>query len=152
VRSLGADDVIDYKKTDVLAELKRLGRVFDVAIDHVGTPKNLYERSAEFLKKRGSYVQVAANPTFADTYPLLMKMIMSTLGGCLTPGFKFVTGRATRDDFNTFGRWVEEGRLKPVISETFKFEDVPEAYAKLREGRARGKIILHVATITAKNS
>ena len=41
------------------------------------------------------------------------------------------------------GQWVE-GKIKVMLDEMFEFENAPEAYRKLRTGRARGKIVVHV--------
>ena len=42
------------------------------------------------------------------------------------------------------GQWVKEGKVKVLLDEVFKFEDAPNAYKKLRTGRARGKIVVNV--------
>ena len=148
VRGLGADEVIDYKKTDVLGELRRLGQVFDIAVDNVGTPRDLYAQSRSFLKGNGTYVQVAANPTIGDMWSILINMAQSMLVKRQRT-FRFVTDKGTSDDYALFGRWAAEGKLRPVIDGTFGFNDVPRAYTKLREGRARGKFIVHVAEPSA---
>jgi len=48
-------------------------------------------------------------------------------------------------DFSEIGGLVAEGKVKVVIDQAFDFEDVPKAYAKLREGRTRGKLIVQVS-------
>jgi NADPH:quinone reductase-like Zn-dependent oxidoreductase len=37
-----------------------------------------------------------------------------------------------------------EGKLRAVVDSTFVFEDAPKAYEKLKTGRAKGKIVVHV--------
>ncbi|SLM38391.1 zinc alcohol [Lasallia pustulata] len=39
------------------------------------------------------------------------------------------------------GKWMQEGKVKSIIDEKFKFEDAPAAFKKLKTGRARGKIV-----------
>ncbi len=39
---------------------------------------------------------------------------------------------------------MAEGKVKAVIDEAFRWEDAPKAYEKLRRGRTKGKIIVHV--------
>ncbi|GME39263.1 hypothetical protein B0J11DRAFT_534990 [Neofusicoccum parvum] len=43
------------------------------------------------------------------------------------------------------GEWVKDGKLQAVIDKTFQMEDVPQAFGKLRQGRTKGKIVIHVA-------
>lgn len=57
VRSVGADEVIDYRSKDVVKELKEM-EMFDHVVDIVGVPANLYWESHNFLKEGGKYVQV----------------------------------------------------------------------------------------------
>src|SRR5206468_7620389 len=54
VKSLGADEVVDYTRDD----FSRAGRVYDVVVDTVG--KSGFARSMKSLKRGGSYVLVAA--------------------------------------------------------------------------------------------
>lgn len=143
VRDLGADDVIDYKMTDVLDELRRRGPVFDAVVDNVGIPKDLYDECHAFLKSNGAYVQVAADPTAGATCRILAALSKSFI----SPGrraFHFATDKGNSSDYELIARWVAEGKVKAVIGRTFGFEDVPQAYAELRKGRSRGKIVVHV--------
>ena len=145
VRSLGADNVLDYMKSDIVAQLEAAGDAFDIIIDNVGSPKDLYERSDQLLTASGVYVQVAANPTFEDMRPILGNTIRAMLGKCVAPRFHFVTEKGNTDDYTRFVQWMEEGKLCSIVSQTFAFEDVPKAYATLREGRSKGKVIVHVS-------
>ncbi|KAK0653082.1 hypothetical protein B0T16DRAFT_427309 [Cercophora newfieldiana] len=143
VRKLGADDVIDYKKTGVLDELRRRGIVFDAVLDNVGTPEDLYDQCGGFLKGSGTYVQVAANPTAWATCGIVASLAKSFV----VPGkraFRFATDKGSSSDYELIARWVAEGKVAPVIGSLVEFEDVPRAYAELRKGRSRGKIVVHV--------
>ncbi|KAK3389547.1 hypothetical protein B0H63DRAFT_492462 [Podospora didyma] len=146
VRQLGADHVIDYKQANVLAELKRRGQVFDMVIDNVGTPQNLYDESHKFLKTDGTYVQVALNPTFRGTWDILVNVCKSMLGGGQRRKFQFVTDKGGSKEYAQFGQWVADLKLVPVIGNAFALDLVPEAYARLREGRSVGKIVVHVSS------
>jgi len=39
---------------------------------------------------------------------------------------------------------MAEGKLKPHVEKVYEFEQVPEAFAKLREGQCEGKLVVHV--------
>jgi NADPH-dependent curcumin reductase CurA len=49
------------------------------------------------------------------------------------------------EGFRELANWVKEGKITPVIQETYEFEDVPKAFAKVRAGRTKGKIVVHIA-------
>jgi NADPH:quinone reductase-like Zn-dependent oxidoreductase len=42
------------------------------------------------------------------------------------------------------GEWLQEGVVKVQVDSVFEFADVVKAFEKLRSGRARGKIMVHV--------
>ncbi|KAJ5322436.1 Polyketide synthase enoylreductase [Penicillium brevicompactum] len=140
LRGLGADLVIDYSTEDVIAVLKD-GEVFDHVVDHIGAPEPLYRESNTFLKPGKAFVQVGASA-------------MTTFAGRLVvPGFlgggrrKYVIFffKNTKEDLVKVGEMVKTGAVKVQLDSTFEFEDTVKAFEKLRSGRARGKIVVHVA-------
>jgi len=48
--------------------------------------------------------------------------------------------------------WVKEGKIKTIIDQKFSFEDAIMAIGKLKSGRAKGKIVIDVASETYKNT
>ena len=48
------------------------------------------------------------------------------------------------DDFAQIGQWMKEGKVRAVIDSTFELGDAAKGYEKLKTGRTRGKIIVHV--------
>jgi len=54
------------------------------------------------------------------------------------------------DDLKIIGEWMKEGKVKAVIDEKFKFEDVVQAFRKLKTGRARVKIVIDIASESNK--
>ncbi|KAL0932137.1 zinc-binding oxidoreductase [Colletotrichum truncatum] len=143
-KQLGADEVIDYKKEDVVANLKKRGKIFDLVIDNVGDSNELYDNSDDYLKLTGTFVLVGVgqNMSLFGIISTLIKLVRSTIFG--SGRFYFVQMKNTTDIFSLIGDWMAEGKARAVIDSTFSFEDVPAAFEKLREGRAKGKIIVHV--------
>lgn len=138
---LGADNVIDYRTSDVLTELEKGGQIFDVAVDNVGSAKQLYDASHKFLKPTGVFMQVGMQTS------LISMMTRGRLPAWLGGGqraYQMVKLKNVRKDYEQIGWWMLEGKVRAVIDETFEFEDAPKAYAKLRLGRAKGKIVVHV--------
>jgi NADPH:quinone reductase-like Zn-dependent oxidoreductase len=125
--------------------LKNVGPVFDLFIDAVGTPTNLYEESEHFLKPTGRYVQVAADASVAAGAQMMDRMLRPTwMGGGKRP-YSFTSIKCKQDDLLQIARWMSEGKIKAVIDEVFEYEDAPKAVAKLKSGHAKGKIVVHVS-------
>ena len=143
-KDLGADEVIDYKTSDLTKELRAKGQIFSLAVDNVGMPHDLYTASHHFLKQDGNYVQVGAGMSPGAIYSILSRMLWpGILGGGKRP-FQFLGVESKYDDFVKIGQWMKEGKVRSVIDTVFDFDDGPKAYAKLRTGRAKGKIVVHV--------
>ena len=143
-KSLGADEVVDYKKQDIVEALKSSGHLFNLIIDNVGGDLNLYYRCHEYTLPDATYVMVAGLPTFSFLFSMLrMRLMPSFLGG----GKRKTTGffpKPNEADITQLVSWVKSGDIKPVIDSRFAFEDAPKAFEKLKTGRAKGKIVVDV--------
>lgn len=145
VTSLGAEHVLDYTKVDIIEGLKNVGPVFDLFIDAVGTPNNLYKESEYFLKPTGRYIQVAVGATVASGAQMVDRMLRPTwMGGGKRP-YSFTSIKCNQNDLVQIARWMSEDKIKAVIDEVFEYEDAPKAVAKLKSGHAKGKIVVHVS-------
>ncbi|KAK3063491.1 hypothetical protein LTS18_015086 [Coniosporium uncinatum] len=143
-KELGADEVIDYKSTDVAQALAEKGMVFDLVVDNVGTPEDLYKASEAFLRPEGKFVQVGATPSMASVKSMATRALLPSFMGGGKRKFQFVSMSNDYEQFAQMGRWLSEGKIKAVIDEVFDFEDAPRAIEKLKSGRARGNIVVHV--------
>lgn len=132
VRSIGADDVVDYTKDD----FSRTGAVYDVIMDTVG--KSGFSRSLRALKRGGVYLLVAAGP-----------------GEMLAGAWVSMTGRASvisgvaltkEGDLALLRELAEAGKLKPVIGRRYSLEQIAEAHAYAESGRKVGNVVVAVAT------
>ncbi|RSL40341.1 hypothetical protein CEP54_016145 [Fusarium duplospermum] len=134
---LGADQVVDYTKNDIVEFLKEQGAVYDLVIDNVGNRTDLYDNSPLMLKAGGTFIQVGVGESMSlkGIEPTMKKQIWP-FG---TPRFYFVNMKNSAEFFQVIGRWMEEGRVKPVISAKFDWKDVPEAFRQLREASFAGK-------------
>lgn len=139
VRELGADVVIDYSVEDVVAKLKE-GEGFDHVVDHIGLPASLYREANVFLKPGKVFVQVGASAmtTFAQRL-----IVPGFLGGGRRRYVIFFF-QNTREDLEKVGEMVRNGAVKVHFDSVFEFEDTVKAFERLRSGRARGKIVVHV--------
>ncbi|KAL9607413.1 MAG: hypothetical protein Q9167_007672 [Letrouitia subvulpina] len=151
-KSLGADMVVDYKKESVLEALKAGGHKFDHAVDNVGSDDKLIWHCHEFLRPGAIYVLVAGEPSLKFvTQSLKRKILPGFLGGMKGKVVGFWPERKP-EDLRQIGEWMQAGKIKPVIDQKFSFEEAPQAIEKLKTGRARGKIVIDVASETHKES
>lgn len=151
-KSLGADKVVDYKKESVIEALKGSGHKFDHAVDNVGTSKELIWHCHEFMQSGAVYVVVGGEPSLESLVDNLRRKVWpGFLGGMKgkTEGF---WPQQKSEDLQQIGEWMNTGKVKPVIDQKFLFEQAPQAFEKLRTGRARGKIVIDVASETYKRA
>lgn len=145
-KSLGADEVIDYKSNDIVAELKKMPK-FDLVVDNVGTPNKLYFRAHDFTKEETKYVQVGGGLSLGDIYQLLTRMVWPKFLGGGQRQFIFLGLANNVDQFKEIAGWVEEGKVKALVDEVYGMEDKGpvKAFERLKTGRAKGKIVVRVA-------
>lgn len=146
VRSLGADKVIDYKKESVLEALKAGEHKFDHAVDNVGSDEQLIWRSHEFLRPGAGLVVVGGDPSLKSISQGLKRKLWPSFLGGMKGKVEGFWPQQKSEDLRQIAKWMKEGPVKAVIDQRFPFEQAPQAFEKLKTGRARGKIIIDVAS------
>jgi NADPH:quinone reductase-like Zn-dependent oxidoreductase len=141
-KSIGADEVLDYTQGDLVSMLKAKGKVFDLVVDNVGSPKDLYSACGDFIVPGGQFVQVGMGLSMADMKLITSRMMLPAFLGGGARKFTLAVAKSTHEDLARLGEWIAAGKIKVVIDQIFEFEDAPKAYEKLRKGRAKGKIIV----------
>lgn len=151
-KSLGADKVVDYKKIGVIDELKTSGNKFDLIVDNVATDPGLYWNCHEYMKPGADYMMVGGTPTlgFLATF-LKMNLLPSFLGGGQRK-IVAVLAKMKPEDLERIAKWMEEGKVKAIIDQKFPFEQSIEAFGRLKTGRAKGKIVIDVASETYRKA
>lgn len=136
LRSLGADEVVDYTKED----FSSAGRVYDVLFDAVG--HSGLRRSLRALKRGGPYVQCGAAK---HTLPILGGMILGALTSW-TGAAKVIGGvaRATPDAQAFLKELIEAGRLRTVIDRRYPLDQIAEAHRHAEAGHKRGHVLVLV--------
>ena len=143
-RDLGADEVIDYKSTDIVKELRAKAPGFSLIVDNVGSPTRLYEDSHHYLKEGGRYVQVGVASSLSGLFSLFTRSFWpSFLGGGKRP-YSSIFAVNKYDDLAQIGQWMKEGKVRAVIDSVFEFEEGNKSFEILKSGRARGKIVVRV--------
>ncbi|KAF5597907.1 zinc alcohol dehydrogenase [Fusarium pseudocircinatum] len=143
-RSLGADETIDYKSEDPIELLKKKEDKFDFILDTVFNDPDLYWQSHRYLKPEGQYVCVGLPPRFQIFKALLIISLLPRWLGGGKRKFKYHSVTANRKEFGQVADWMKDGKVKAVIEEEFGLEDAARAYARLKEGRTRGKLVVRV--------
>lgn len=143
-KSLGADEVIDYKSNDVLAELRKNGQVFAVCVDNVGnSPPNLYASSHTFLQKDAKFIFVGGAIS-GNVVSLSKSLVLpSFLGGGKRKFIPYKTDNK-RADLEQVRDWLVDGKVRTIVDSMFGFEEADKAIEKLRKGAGGGKIIVRV--------
>lgn len=127
VRSLGADEVIDFRKVrfqDVVSDV-------DVVLDTIG--RQVQIDSYGVLKHKGILVAV-------NTYPDI------DLAKSYGVEARFLSIKPNGQHLKKVAEWVDTGRLRPIVGHEYSFDDIARAYNLSESGLARGKIVLHVST------
>ena len=138
VRSLGADDVIDY----VTEDLTRTNRRFDVIFDNVGnhplaTLRILLTPDGILLPNSGE-----AGPDGGPILKMIKGAVVSLFG---RQKIRAYMSTANGTDLGLLATMVEEGKLRPVIDEVFPLDRAREAMSRLASRHARGKVVIDVS-------
>ena len=139
VRSIGADDAIDYTRED-FADGKRR---FDLILDTAGNRSLSHLRRA--LAPRGTLVIVGGEGGSRwlggfDRQILRAPLLSPFVSQTLRP----LISKEAKADLVALKELIEAGKLTPVIDRTYPLIEAPEAIRYLAEGHARGKIVITV--------
>lgn len=135
VRSLGADQVIDYTKEDFL----ETGQRYDAMLDLVGSRSLSDCRRA--LTRRGTYVVVGVKE-MGRWLGLGRQFRALLLSPFVRQRMRVFVVRHTRAGLADLKELVEAGKLTPVIDRRYPLSEVPEALRHQGEGHPRGKIVV----------
>jgi NADPH:quinone reductase-like Zn-dependent oxidoreductase len=135
VRSLGADQVIDYTKEDFLES----GQRYDAMLDLVGSRSLSDCRRA--LTRRGTYVVVGVKE-MGRWLGLGRQFRALLLSPFVRQRMRVFVVRHTRAGLADLKELVEAGKLTPVIDRRYPLTEVPEALRHQGEGHPRGKIVV----------
>ncbi|MGH2529133.1 MAG: NAD(P)-dependent alcohol dehydrogenase [Actinomycetota bacterium] len=139
VRSIGADEVIDYTREDFADGARR----WDVIVDTAGRrPLSLLRRA---LTPKGTLVIVGGEGGGRWTGGFFRQILRAPLLSLFT-GQKLrpLTSKERLADLQQLAELIEAGKVTPVVGKTYPLIDAPEAIRELERGHARGKIVITV--------
>jgi NADPH:quinone reductase-like Zn-dependent oxidoreductase len=132
VRSLGADDVVDYTRKDFTQN----GRRYDLILDNVAS--HSFSDLMRVLTPQGLIVPNSGHGGMGYVFKaFLLSPFLRQLGSMYlaVPNGK---------DLTLLKEWIESGKIKPVIDRTYELREAPEAFRYLEKEHARGKVVITV--------
>jgi len=130
LRSIGADQVIDYTQED----FTKSGQTYDVIFDIVG--KDSFSGCIRSLKQNGRYL--LANPRLSSSVRGLWTSMTSSkkvIGG--TVSYK-------TEDLIFLKELIEAGKIKSVIDRRYPLEQTAEAHSYVDKGHKKGNVVITV--------
>ena len=133
VKSLGADEVMDYTRQDFAAS----GQQWDVIFDAVG--KRSYGQCKRALTPHGVYMTTVPN------LGIVAAILTTSPGNGRKARFTTAGLKQTPENLTFVAELHEAGHLRPFIDRQFPLEAVPEAHRYVDTGRKTGTVIIQVA-------
>ncbi len=140
VRSIGADQGIDYTREDFTKSDQR----YDLILDNVGNHSLLEYRSV--LKPKGILVTVGGGGPddrwFGTFFSRPIKALI--LSPFVSQKFEMLLAELNKEDLGILSDLMQAGKVKPVIDRRYSLSKIPEALGYLEKGHARGKVAITV--------
>ena len=126
LKSLGADEVIDYKSQDATTLVKNVDLVADCAGGEAQS------KLFEVLKSGGKLLSIAGmpSPELAQKYNIEARFVSSDL-----------SAKSLENGLNL----VLEGKIKPIIAKKFPLAEAAQAQDFVSTGGLNGKVVLEVS-------
>ena len=130
VKSLGADQVIDYTRED----FTKNGQIYDVVFDTIG--KTSVSRTKKSLKDTGWYLLA----TFG--LPKFIQLLWFSKSSNLN--FEYGLLAETLDDLLFVKELVETGVIKPTVDRSYPFAQAAEAHRYVESGQKMGSVVINI--------
>ncbi|MET7327239.1 NAD(P)-dependent alcohol dehydrogenase [Nonomuraea sp. NPDC005650] len=140
VRSLGADEVIDYTKEDFTRSERRYDLLLDIAGSRSGSA------CRRVLTRKATHVLIGGP---AGRWFQPASHVFATLAAGLFVSQRIVVTEVvpypeTKRNLMTLTELIEGGEIHPVIDRTYPFADLPAAVRYQEEGHASGKVVISI--------
>ena len=138
VRSIGADEVIDYTRDDFADGTRH----WDLILDTAGHRSLSQLRRA--LTPNGTLVIVGSEGRGRWLGGFDRSLRAPVLSRFVGQRLRMLASKPRQEDLQTLRELIEAGKLTPVIDRTYPLREVPEAIRQLEAGHTRGKIVITV--------
>ncbi len=136
VRSIGAEDVIDYTRDDITDG----ARHWDLILDTAG--RRTLSQLRRALTPRGTLVIVGgegAGRWLGGFDRSLRAPVLSLFVG---QRLRMLASKPRQEDLQTLRELIEAHNITPLIDRTYPLGEVPEAIRQLEAGHTRGKLVI----------
>ncbi len=141
VRELGADEIIDCKKTNLSKEVERLtdGKGVDAILDFVASSQTL-EAGFESLGTAGRLVILGYRPpaVFKVKPTFRVDPLVVLAKGIEIHGSRYVSMAELIEAVKI----VKQGKIKPIVTQTFPLEEAERVHQLLQENKITGRAAL----------
>ncbi len=128
-RSLGADNVEDYKTLSAISMLRECDVFFDVF------GNRSFAEVRPLLGRRGRYISTVPSPK------LFLQTVMARVS---RPSAQLVVVRSRRRDLEFLAQAFEAGQLVATIDRRYRLDEIREAHRHIETKRTRGKVVVEV--------
>lgn len=131
VKSLGADEVIDYTKEDFTTS----GKTYDIVFDTTG--KSPFSGCLKSLKQNGIYLRAVH---------ITLSPVIRGLWTSMTSNKKVIGGVAIerKEDLIFLKELIEAGKMKSVVDRRYLLEQTAEAHRYVEQGHKKGNVVIVV--------
>ena len=137
VRSIGADDVIDYTRDDFAEK----GPRYDLILDTAGNRSVSHLRRG--LAPRGTLV-IGGGEGGGRWFGVGRQLRALMLSPFVSQRLGTFIAKQNGEDLLVLKELIEAGKVTPVIGKTYPLSEVPDAIRYLEQGHARGKVVITV--------
>jgi NADPH:quinone reductase-like Zn-dependent oxidoreductase len=139
VRSIGADEAIDYTREDFTRSEHRYDLILDVAAS-----RSLLD-CRRVLGSNGILVVVGAAGGGRRMAPIVARLLGAVvLSRFASQKMLPFLATTTKEDLTVLKELIEAGKVTPVIDRTYPLSETAAAIRYLEEGHARGKVVITV--------
>lgn len=149
VRTLGADVVIDYRAED----FEKVLSAYDLVLN--SQDRKTLEKSLRVLKRGGTAVSISGPPEPRFARERGLGVVVRTAARFLSASirrqakkagvdYSFMLMKASGAQLEELTTLVEAGVIRPIVDRVFPFEATNDALDYVRQGRARGKVVIRI--------
>ena len=135
VKSLGAEQVIDYTRED----FTKNGKTYDIIFDTIG--KCSFSQSEGSLMNEGIFLNTVPTPG------MMLQTLWTVSSGNKKVKFVAAGLRSAREkikDLEFISELIEAGKFKPVIDRCYPLEQMAEAHRYVEKGHKKGNVVITV--------
>jgi NADPH:quinone reductase-like Zn-dependent oxidoreductase len=138
VRSIGADEVVDYTREDVTDGTRR----WDLVVDTAG--HRSLSRLRRALTPKGTLIIVGSEGRGRWLGGFDRNLRALALSGFVSQRLRMLSSKPRQDDLQVLRELLEVGRLTPPVGRAYPLREVHEAIRQMVEGHGGGKIVITV--------